>query len=119
LLGDFNVPGFDWNYGLPSQNYHSYTKFKGDRIHFVTCFLGLNQHSYPENDRNLLDLVSSNFADLSVDHAEYGLVQPDHFHPPLIIDSTMKIRRFKHNFNNVYERFSAGDYAVLYNAVYL
>jgi hypothetical protein len=25
LLEDFNIPGFDWNYGLPSPNCHFYT----------------------------------------------------------------------------------------------
>jgi hypothetical protein len=30
-----------------------------------------------------LILFFSNFADLSVDHAEYSLVQPDHFQPLL------------------------------------
>jgi hypothetical protein len=33
LLGDFNVPGFDWNNGSPSTNCHFFTKLKGDVIH--------------------------------------------------------------------------------------
>jgi hypothetical protein len=99
LLGDFNAPGFDWNYGLPSPNCHFYTKLKGDVIHSSTCFLGLNQHNYPDSGSNLLDLVFSIFFYLSVDHAEHCLVQPDHFHSPLIIDCTMPVRRVKQNFN--------------------
>jgi hypothetical protein len=31
----------------------------------------------------------------SIDHPEYGLVQPDHFHLPFIIDSAMPVRRHK------------------------
>lgn len=83
LHGDFNVPGVDWNYGFPSPNCHFYTKLKEDLIHSAICFLGLNQHNYPDSGNTLTDLVffSSNFADLSVDHAEYSLVQPDHFQP--------------------------------------
>jgi hypothetical protein len=67
-------------------------------INSATCFLGLNQHNYPDNGRNLLDLVfffSPNFADLSVDHAEHGLVQPDRFHPPWVTDSAMLFRSYK------------------------
>jgi hypothetical protein len=120
LLGDFNVPGFDWNYGLLSPNCHFYTKLKGDMIHSAICFLGLNQHNYPDSGSNLLGFFiffPPNFADHSVDHAEYDPVQPDNFHPPLIIDCTMPVRRFKQNFNIFYKRFFAGDFAVLYNAL--
>jgi hypothetical protein len=57
LLGDFNVPGFDSNSGLPSLNCHFYTRLKGDVIHSATCFLGLSQHNYSDSGSNLLDLV--------------------------------------------------------------
>jgi hypothetical protein len=117
LLGDFNVPGFDWNSGLPSRNCHFYIKFKGDVIYSATCFLGLNQHNYSDSDSNLLDLVFSNFADLSFDHPEYGLVQPDHFHSPFVIGCTTPVVRSKQNCNISHKRFSAGDFAVLYNAL--
>jgi hypothetical protein len=106
-----------WNCGLLSPNCHIYTKLKGDLIHSATCFLGLNQRNYPDNGSNLLGLVFSNFADLSVDHAEHGPVQPDHLRTPFIVDCEMPVRRCKQNFNISYERFSAGDYAVLYNAL--
>jgi hypothetical protein len=66
---------------------------------------------------HLVFFFSSNFADLSVDHAEYGSVQPDHFHPPFIIDCAMPLRRFKQNCNISYKRHSAGNYAVLYNVL--
>jgi hypothetical protein len=118
LLGDFNVPGFDWNSGLPSLNSHLYTKLKGDVIHSATCFLGLIQHNYSDSGRNFLDLVFSNFADLTVDHPANGLVQLDNFHPPFIIECTMPVRRIKQNCNIFYKKFSAGNYAVLYNALY-
>jgi hypothetical protein len=119
VLGDFNAPGFDWNYGLPSPDCHFFSKLEGDLIHSAICFLNLNQHNYPNNGSNLLDLVFSppNSADLAVDHAEYGPVQPDHFHSFFIIDCAMPVRRYKHNFNISYKRFSAGDDAVLCNAL--
>jgi hypothetical protein len=115
LLGDFYVPGSDWNCGLRSPNCHFYAKLI-DLIHSATCFHGLNQHNYPDNDCNLLDLgffFTSNFADVSIDHAEYSPVQPDRFHPPFIIDCTMSVQRCKQYYNISYKRFSSGDYAVL------
>jgi hypothetical protein len=114
LLGDFYVPSFDWNSGLPSPNCHFYTKLKGDVIHSATCFLGLSQHNYSDSGSNLLDLVFPNFADLSVDHPDNGLVQPDNFHPPLYND----VQRSKQNCNICYKRFSARNYAVLYNVLF-
>jgi hypothetical protein len=92
LLGDFNVPGFDWNKGLPSPHCHYYTKMKGDVIHSATCFLGLNQHNHSVSGSNLLDLVFSNSVDISLDHVDYGLVHSDQFHPPFIIDCSMSHR---------------------------
>jgi hypothetical protein len=62
-------------------------------------------------------LFFSSFAYLSVDHAEYGLFQPDHFHPPFIIDCAMPDPRYKQNFNIFYKGYSSGDYAVLYDAL--
>lgn len=56
LIGDFNVPGFDWDKGLPSPHCHYYTKLKGEAIHSATCLLGLNQHNRPDGGGNLLDL---------------------------------------------------------------
>jgi hypothetical protein len=40
-----------------------------------------------------------NVPGISNGHDEYGLGQPDHFHPPFITDSTMPIRRSEQNFN--------------------
>jgi hypothetical protein len=53
LLGDFNVPGFDSNYGLSFPNFHYYTELKGNVIQSATSFLGSNQYNYPDS---LLDL---------------------------------------------------------------
>lgn len=117
LLGDFNVPGFDWDKGLPSPHCHFYTKLKGDVIHSATCFLNLNQHNHSVSGGNLLDLVFSNFVDISLDHVQYGLVHPDPYHPPFIIDCSIPQRRNHHNSNTVYRRFPAGDYTLLYNTL--
>jgi hypothetical protein len=78
---------------------------KGDWIHSATYFLGLNQHNYPDNGSNLLGLVFSNIADLSIDHAEYSLVQPDDFHPPVVTDCAVSVRRLQKKLN-----IFAGDF---------
>jgi hypothetical protein len=57
----------------------------------------------------------SNVVDFSVDHVELGPFQPDHLRTPFIIDCGVPVRRCKQNFNIPYERFSVGDYVVLYN----
>jgi hypothetical protein len=118
LLGDFNVPGFDWNNGSPSPNSHFYTKLKGDVIHSAICYLGLNQHNHSVSGFNLLELVFDNFVDISLDYVEHGLVHPDPFHPRFIIDCTIQRWRNNQNCNTPYKRYSAGDYALLYNALF-
>jgi hypothetical protein len=79
----------------------------------VTGFLGLNQRNYPDSGCNFLDLYFLNFAVLSFDRAEYGLIQPNHY-PAVIIDCTVSIRRSKQNCNVSRKRFPAGDCAVHY-----
>jgi hypothetical protein len=44
-------------------------------------------------------------------------MQPNHFHPPFVIDCTMSVRRSKQNCNVSHKRVPAGEYAVQYNAL--
>jgi hypothetical protein len=101
---------------LPSLNCHYYTKLKGAVIHSASYFLGVNQHKCLDSGSNLLDHVFSNFADLSVDHDEYG-VQLEHFHHPYIVDCTMPVQHCKQNCNISYKRNSAGDYALFFSSL--
>jgi hypothetical protein len=96
LLGDFNVPGFDWYSGLPSTNCYYYAKLKGEVIYSSICFLWLRKYNYSKDGFNLLDLVFSDVADFTINPAEYGIVQPDHYHSPFIVDCIMPIRLSKH-----------------------
>jgi hypothetical protein len=66
LLGDFNVPGYDWVYGLPHANTHYYTKLRGEVIQNSASFLGLSQNNLTTQIKNLLDLVFANFSDVAV-----------------------------------------------------
>jgi hypothetical protein len=63
LLGDFNVPGFNWECGtsLPSSDH--YSKLKGDAIYTSACLLGLRQLVVAADSLNLLDLVFGNLSD--------------------------------------------------------
>jgi hypothetical protein len=86
-------------------------------VHSAIRWLGLIQHNYSDTGSNLLDLVFSNFVDLTVEHHDNGLVKSDDFHSPFTNDCTMPVRRSKQNCNISYKRFFAGDYAVLFNVV--
>jgi hypothetical protein len=63
-----------------------------------------------------LDFFFKLFADLSVDHAEYGLLQPDHSRH-FIADCAMTVPPYKQNFNIPYKRFSSEDYSVLHTVL--
>jgi hypothetical protein len=86
-------------------------------IYSSICFLGLSQHNYSEDGVNLLDLVFPNSADFTIYRAEYGIVQSDHYHPPNITDCIMPIRHSKHTVNIPFNRYSAGDYLLLCDAL--
>ncbi|PNF19791.1 hypothetical protein B7P43_G14658 [Cryptotermes secundus] len=118
LLGDFNVPGYDWDNGFPSPTSHFYTKLRGDVIYSAVCYLGFSQYNHPVNGLNLLDLVFSNFGNFSLISVDQGLVHPDPFHPPFIIDCKIPLRQSNQNFSTPCKLYSAGDYALLYNALF-
>jgi hypothetical protein len=62
LLGDLNVPGYDWVNGHPQANSHYYTELRGDVIHNATCYLEISQYNLTVQNNNLLDLVFAKFA---------------------------------------------------------
>jgi hypothetical protein len=66
-------------------------------IHCFSYFLGLNQHTYPDNGSNSVDLVFSNFSDLSVDRSAHGPVEPDHLRH-FITACAMSVPRYEQNF---------------------
>jgi hypothetical protein len=65
-------------------------------------------------------LIFSNFVGILLDYVEHGLVQPDSFsfHPPFITDCTIPFRQNNQNVNTPYKRYSAGDYVLLYTALF-
>jgi hypothetical protein len=115
LLGDFNVPGFDWANGFPQANSHYYTKIRGDVVHSAACYLGLSQYNLTIQKNNLLDLVFANFFCVNVTISNFDLVEPDVFHPSLVIDLSNTIV-FSHSQPTRLSRdYARGDYFLLYN----
>jgi hypothetical protein len=112
VVGDFNVPGFDWKLGLSSSSSYSYIKLKGEAIYTSTYLLGLSQHNYSRNNGNLLDLIFSNITDFSINFDVQSLVHPDVYHPPFVTELQLPTRR-----SNMFSSISPGDYLMLHNTL--
>jgi hypothetical protein len=112
MLGDFNVPNFDWLNGTSFSNSYYYNKIKGNSLYTTLCFLGLNEHNNCVPNSALLDLVFTNISKLSVSISYYPLVAPDNYHPPLVL-------AFKLIFHSQYtmlvprRNYEKGDYLLL------
>jgi hypothetical protein len=115
MVGDFNTLGFYRKRGLSLPNSHYYSKLKGDAIYTSTCLLNLNQCIDNVGSPNLLDLIFSNLSDLRITPVNPGLIKPDNYHPPLIINIYLPFTTSIQNYVYSYRKFSSGDYALLYN----
>jgi hypothetical protein len=113
MVGDFNVPGFDWKSGMFLRNSHYYSKLKGDAIYTSTCLPNLNQRIDTVGSSNLLDLIFSNLSDLRITPVDPGLIKPDNYHPPLIINIYLPFSTCIQNYIYSYRKFSSGYYALL------
>jgi hypothetical protein len=60
MLGDFNVPKYDWINDIPLPNCYYYSKIKGNFIHATSCFLGLYQHNNSVPNSALLNNILTN-----------------------------------------------------------
>jgi hypothetical protein len=115
ILGDFNAPGFDWKLGVSLPNSHYYSELKGDAIYASTCLLNLSQCIDTDGNGNLLDLTFSNTSDLVITNVDPGLIKPDYYHPPLLINVNLPSATCTQNYIHFYRKFSSGNYALLYN----
>ena len=91
ILGDFNVPGYDWiktsKYSLPT-GFHSNPEIRTSSIYYSNfCKIyGLFQYNFIKNiSGNILDLVFSNFIDITVSTSVDALFDCDSHHKPLDI----------------------------------
>jgi hypothetical protein len=115
MVGDFNTPGFDWNRGLSVPGCHYYSKLKGDAIYASTCLLNLHQCIDAVDSSNLLDLIFSNFSDIGITFLDSGIIKPDTYHPPLVIDVILPLVSPTQNCDYSYRNYASGDYNLLYN----
>jgi hypothetical protein len=117
VVGDFNVPGFDWKLGLSSSNSYYYIKLKGEAIYTSTCLLGLFQYNYSRNNGNLLDLIFSNVTDFSINYDVHCLVHPDVYHPPFVTELKLPTRTSNMLSSISFRKYYSGDYLTLYNTL--
>jgi hypothetical protein len=115
IVGDFNAPGFDWKRGLSLPNSHYYCKLKGEAIYTSTCLLNLNQCIVTDHTSNLLDLIFNNLSDLDISPVDPGLIKPDIYHPPFIINVSLLLSNCSQSVVCSYRKFSSGNYALLYH----
>jgi hypothetical protein len=94
VVGDFITPGFDWKFGLSLPNSHYYSKLKRDAIYTSTCLLNLNQCIDNVGSSNLFVLIFSNLSDLGITPVDPGLLKPDNYRPPLIINFLLPFAAF-------------------------
>jgi hypothetical protein len=93
VVGDFNVPGFDWKLGLSSSSSYCYIKLKDEAIYTSTSLFGLSQHNYSCNNGNMLDIIFSSVTDFSVNYDVHSVVHPDVYHPPFVTELNLPTRR--------------------------
>lgn len=115
LLGDYNIPKFNFNLGL-SENDNAYIRNKSDIIFSLLCSLNLVQSNFERvlDTDNILDLVCSNFSESLSICKEQGLVDWDDQHPGLLIKICLPV--FHSNFTPLVKfDYAKGDYLGLYS----
>jgi hypothetical protein len=115
LMGDFNTPRFDWKRGLSQPNFRYYSKLKRDAIYTSTCLLDLRQRIDAVGISSLLDLAFTNFNELRMNFIDSGIIKPDDYHPPFVIDVFLPFNASTCRCEYSYRKFASGDYTLLYN----
>jgi hypothetical protein len=117
LLGDFNAPGFNWGCWISVSSSHHYSKLKGEAIYTPACLLGLRQLVEAADNLFLLDLVFNNFLDLTSAPADFGLIKPETYHPPLILRTYLQHFPNSPTSTPPYRNYSDRDYTLLYSTL--
>jgi hypothetical protein len=115
MVGDINAPGFDWKSDLSLPNSYYCPKLKGDAIYISTCLRNLNQCIDTVGSSNRLDLICANLSDLRITPVNPGLIKPDNYYPPLIINMYLPFTICIQHYVYSYRKFSSEDYALLYS----
>jgi hypothetical protein len=75
-IGNFSVPGFHWERGVPLPNCNFYSKLEGNAIYTSTCLLGCTQHT---------GKVFTECNHLSTRSAD-GVLKPGVCHPSIVTE---------------------------------
>jgi hypothetical protein len=86
-------------------------------IIIIMCLLNLSQCNDIVGSSNLLDLIFSNLNDLDITLVDPGLIKPDNYHPPMIINICLPFGTCIQNVVYSFCKFSSGDYALLYDTL--
>jgi hypothetical protein len=81
----------------------------------LLCLLNLSQCTDITISTNELDLIFSNLIDLRITTVDPGIVKPDNYHPPLIIDIYLFFATCTQNYKYSCSKFVSGDYTLHYN----
>jgi hypothetical protein len=114
LIGDFNVPNFDWERSLPLSNCYFYSILKGNVIYTSTSLLGLTQRLLTDSS---LDLVFTNFDRVGTFFADEGVVKPDAYHPPIVIEIPLDLH-ISTSYARSYRKYASGDYSLLFRLLF-
>jgi hypothetical protein len=88
-------------------------KLRGEVIQNAACFLGLSQYNLTIQSKNVLDLVFANFTEVAVSNSYIDSVDPDTFHPSLLIDLSIFLPSYSQS-QRSFRNYAYGDYALLY-----
>lgn len=95
IMGDFNLPGIEWKYTTDSTNVLTSTNLRDkNSIDFIetVSFCNLRQFNNLSNQHNnLLDLVLTNFCDVTVNSIDVPILPVDPHHPPFVVTINCKI----------------------------
>jgi hypothetical protein len=87
----------------------------GSTSYTSTCLLDLRQRIDTVGSSSLLDLAFTNFCELNINFIDSGIIKPDTYHPPFVIDVFLPFDASTRNCEYSYRKFASGDYPLLYN----
>lgn len=120
LVGDFNLPGVDWETRDVSGIRDHYVKLRSLCLLEAVSYLNLTQVNVKQLnvDNNLLDLILTNYYEFELSPQVAPLVKIDRFHPPFKLSySYYSNPNISSNSIRVSESFNfpKGDYLGLFN----
>jgi hypothetical protein len=88
---------------------------KGDVIFTSTSPLGLTQRLLTDSS---LDLVFTNFDRVGTFFGDIGVVKPDAYHPPIVIEIPLDLHNSTSYHAHSYRKYASGDYSLLFSFLF-